>query len=166
VKIVKGHGRGNRFRAAASAKEQERPKSTDDMRGFREEPAGGMTVDDDISNMFTAYGIQSRVPARCGPRYRLDTDRMSSSVNKLEMSCQGRPAPSSAWCSDGVRQMRASSFVRKTMCGCSFHAGYSTIAACWPSGCRSWPSQTGATAEMWVAMALASLRRLRQWTRA
>ena len=135
---------------------KDKAKSNDDMPRFAKIRMEGMTGDDDISSMFTAYGIP-RVPADVSLDYRLDTDRKIFTLNKLEIVLQGQARTDLSLVLDGVSDKAskldsAKDDVRLRTSSLVFDDS-GLLAKLLPVMAK----QNGATAEIWVAMALASL---------
>jgi hypothetical protein len=155
VKIVKVTAEEIDFERLQAPKDKS-AKDKDDMPRFAKIRLEGMTGDDDISNMFTAYGIP-RVPADVALDYRLDTDRKVFTLNKLEIVLQGQARTELSLVLDGVSDKASKLDSSKDDVRLR-----TTTLVLDDSGLLAkllpvMAKQNGATAEMWVAMALASL---------
>jgi hypothetical protein len=135
---------------------KDKAKGNDDMPRFAKIRLEGMTGDDDLSGMFTAYGIP-RVPADVALDYRLDTERKIFTLNKFEIVLQGEGRTELGLVLDGVSdkaskldsakddvRLRTSTLV---------YDDSGLLAKLLPAMAK----QNGATADVWVAMALASI---------
>lgn len=135
---------------------KDKAKNNDDMPRFAKIRLEGMTGDDDLSNMFTAYGIP-KVPADVSLDYRLDTDSKIFTLNKFEIVLHGEARTELSLVLDGVSDKAskldsAKEDVRLRTSTLVFDDS-GLMAKLLPVMAK----QNGATAEVWVAMALASI---------
>ena len=122
VKIVKVTAEEIDFERLQAPKDKS-AKDKDDMPRFAKIRLEGMTGDDDISNMFTAYGIP-RVPADVTLDYRLDTDHKVFTLNKLEIVLQGQARTELSLVLDGVSDKASKlEFVERRCAAAHLHAG-------------------------------------------
>ncbi len=155
VKIVKVTVEDIDFERLKAPKDKA-AKDKDDMPRFAKIRLEGMTGDDDLSGMFTAYGIP-RVPADMSLDYRLDTDRKIFTLNKFEIVLQGEARTELSLVLDGVSDKAskldsAKGDVRLRTSTLVFDDS-GLLAKLLPAMAK----QNGATADIWVAMGLASI---------